>query len=282
MKKILLAFTLLISLSAKAADYPVVFEIAPESVGDTQTSSLTSSKIYDFVSSSISALTSSLLSYVNKSDIKAPTVVVYYSGSGTYTPMPGVKWIEVEMVGGGGGGAGAGLTSTSIGPTNGGNGGNSQFGGIIASAGKGAEYYIPGQAGAVSGSISEAVILNTQWGSLGKGGQVQPTTNGGVQLLGGKGAGSCFGSGGASAAGGGGGGAVAFGAGGAGGGGDAVNSQITGAGGGSGGCVKFIISNPTSYNYQVGSGGNQGIAVSGYRSGGNGRSGVIIVVEHYQ
>jgi len=49
-----------------------------------------------------------------------PTVQVFTSGSGTYTPPAGVRWIRVRLVGGGGGGANATAAS---GQTNVGSGG---------------------------------------------------------------------------------------------------------------------------------------------------------------
>ena len=41
---------------------------------------------------------------------RVPKIVTYTSGSGTYTPSPGTRYIPVRMVGGGGGGAGSGTS----------------------------------------------------------------------------------------------------------------------------------------------------------------------------
>lgn len=62
---------LLLSFNAVAADFTVEFTPAPNSVGNPQVSdgALSSSKIINFASEVVSALSSSLSSYVLKSDV---------------------------------------------------------------------------------------------------------------------------------------------------------------------------------------------------------------------
>lgn len=281
-RKILLISTLILSLSAHA-QYTVEVVPGEGSVGDNQVSGISSSKIPDFASAVISAISSTLNNYLLKSEIKAPTITRLVSGSGSYTPPAGVKWIEVEMVGGGAGGGGAGNLSTVVANASGTNGGATVFGGISAAGGTAGQWYMSGGGGPVTGSIAEAVILVSSQGGVAESGQLMPSTVNNTQLLGGAGGVSCFGSGGVSAAGGSGTMALAFGAGGGGGGGDPIASNRTGGGGGAGGCVRFIIPNPTSYNYQVGANGVGGAAGGGTtRSGNAGHSGVIIIKEYYQ
>lgn len=67
MKKMLLI--LLISLQAQAADFTVEFTPANNSVGDAQVSSISSSKISDFVSSVVTAISSTLSNYLLKSEV---------------------------------------------------------------------------------------------------------------------------------------------------------------------------------------------------------------------
>lgn len=60
LNKIFLLIILSISLSVKAADFTVTFQPAPNSVGDTEISSVSSSKISDFVSA-VTAIVNSLV-----------------------------------------------------------------------------------------------------------------------------------------------------------------------------------------------------------------------------
>lgn len=203
------------------------------------------------------------------------------SGTGTYTPGAGVKWIKVKMVGGGAGGAGSGTVTTG---TSGTNGGNTTFGDFVANGGGPGNWQNLGVGGAVSGSIAGATIINMTQGGYGQGGQIQPSTNGAVQLTGGHGGNSCFGSGGTSQAGGQGLQALYYGGGGGGGGGDAVNSVRTGGGGGAGGCIEFylpISSGATSFAYAVGGQGAGGAASTNGRTGAAGRIGAIHIEEHF-
>lgn len=71
------------------------FEPANNSIDDSKISSISSSKISD--------LNTSLAAYLLKTEIKAPTIQKFLSGSGTYSTPIGVRYIKVKMVGGAGG-----------------------------------------------------------------------------------------------------------------------------------------------------------------------------------
>lgn len=199
----------------------------------------------------------------------ASTVQVFTSGSGTYTTPTGVKWIEVQLVGGGGGGGGG------AGGGNGGNGGNTTFSTLTGTGGTG---------GANGG--------NGGGGQTASGGDVNITGGGGDSGQVGTAATACSGGGGGSSVFGGGGAiqyanagqAAAANTGAGGGGGGIVVVGITqgGGGGGAGGyCSKTIASPSATYSYAVGAAGSAGTSSGNSAAGGAGAAGIIIVREYY-
>ena len=259
MKKIsALILPIIISSSALAADFTVQFSPAAGSVGNTEVSSILSSKISDW-----STAFASLFS----STIKAPTQQIFKAvGSGTYTKPAGVLYLRVVMIGGGGGGSGSGSGGA------GGAGGNTTFGPSLLVAN--------GASGAGGGSAS----LGSATGiSLTGGNGASNIAQSGSYIFepGGHGATSPFGGAGASGNSGSGGSAVPnTGSGGAGAGAGTVATG-SGTGGGAGGYVNAIISSPaSSYTYNVGAGGNGGVGST--NTGGAGGSGFIEVTEYYQ
>lgn len=217
--------------------------------------------------------------YVDAQVAGLPTAQTFLtSGSGTYTPPAGVKWLRVRMVGGGGGGVGGG-TSAGSAP---GVGGNTIFGPLTAGGGQVGTWALAqgGSGGTVSGNAVPGGI--TVRGGVG--GSAIATSapanntggNGGSSALGGAGGGGnlTVGTvGGANTGGGGGGGS-----------GGSVTGAYGGAGGGSGAFIDVMIAPvAASYPYTVGAGGNAGAAGAGTGStaGGAGGSGGIWVEEHY-
>lgn len=213
----------------------------------------------------------------------APTATVLDSGSGTYFPPAGVKYLRVKIVGAGGGGAGSG---SSAGTAAGTGGLSSLIGGsfsLTANGGGGGSINAAGGAGGTY-SITGFGNLGTQGGMGGN-----PT---GLALnisgSGGIGGSSCLGGG---ATGGGGtnatSGSSAYnntGAGGGGGGGGINGAIYGGSGGGAGGCINLNITGtmPASIAYIVGAAGTSGGAGPSGAIGGGGASGKIIIEEHYQ
>lgn len=198
----------------------------------------------------------------------APTITKYLSGSGTYTPPRGARFLKVRMVGGGGGGGSAGGGST---------GGTTTFGTSLLTA--------------IGGSAGSGGVNGASGGTGGTATVAAPAV--GFALTGGNGDGSGFQAGGAFDSGGGG-GSSPFGGGGGGGKGDSgglsspdntggggggtgcLNANRCGSGGGAGGYVEAIINTPDiSYAYSVGASG------AGASGAGAGSSGVIIIEENY-
>lgn len=286
MKKLFLSIIILFSLSVNAADYTVEFTPSANSVGNEQVSSLAADKISNFTSAVISAISSTLSSYLKKEEIKLPTMQRFTSGSGQYNlpQNPKPLYIKVRLNGGGGGGAGshqggaAGTNATS--------GGNTIFGSYIARGGSGASSssnnsFTPG------GTItlgSGASVIHQMIGQSGSPGGYQTGTPG-AYIPGGNGGSSVMGPG-----------AVAggyynagvdaennTGGGGGGGGGQALGNYYTGKGGGAGAYLELRVDNPENfYNFTVGAGGPGGSAGGSGVKGGHGGSGIIIVEEFYQ
>lgn len=294
MKKLLLISVLLLSSPAYSADYTVEFQPADQSIGDQQVSSITSSKITDFISEVSSRISAVVANYVLKSDIKTPTIQTFLSvGTTTYTTPPGVKWIEVEMVGGGQGGGGAyaeGDSAALIQASFGSLGSDTSFGGtsfLLAEGG--------GRGGVNPDPVSKCVISSpaikiksysgTAGGLPNYGGTWNYSSGGtgGSSALGGAGPSSGFNKGQPAIA--------NSGSGGGGGGSNATASVYSGKGGYSGCYLVAQINNPaSSYQVVVGAGGAGGSG-SGPVSGGNktnkfdggaGASGIVIVREYYQ
>ena len=210
-----------------------------------------------------------------------PTATTFtVSGTGTYTPPAGVRYIRVRMVAGGGGGGGI------IGVPSGSNGSNSSFLGWTAlggagGAGGGASGALgQGGAGGTGGANATGNLVLRLPGGVGGNGQFGNQTSS-LQLtpLGGNGGSTPFGSGPVGRA------PVATpainnGAGGTGG--VSNNATIGGAGGGGGGeYVEFYVATPTSGAISVGAGGAGGPAGSGGVAGAAGSPGLIIVEEFY-
>ena len=214
----------------------------------------------------------------------SPTQSRYTSGTGTYTPSPGVLYIQVEMAGGGGGGSGSANNTNTGG--NGGNGGNTTFGTSLLTA-NGGTGGVWGNGGATAGGT--ATISSPAFGSAFSGGTGggQIASNSGTDtdgiISGGAGGGSLRQGGisGSSACG------AAVTNGGGGGSGAPVNTGTptsgTGTGGGGGGNLKAIIFNPlsTGYAYSIGSAGTAGSAGTGGAAGCAGAAGYIEVTEFY-
>jgi len=220
---------------------------------------------------------SALPTWQNASSGSTPTVQRFTSGSGTYTTPANVKWIEVKMIGGGGGG-GAATTN------NGTAGSDSTFGTslLTAGGGSGGSKGANGSgAGPVSGGTPTinspaitmvSVVGGSGWQAMG-GNNSLPGGPGGNGFFGGAGSyGNGSGSQGFSAetnSGAGGGGAKS-----------GTSGNIGAVGGAAGGYLEAIINTPSAtYAYAVGAGGAGGAA--GEFVGGNGGSGVILVIEHY-
>ena len=208
------------------------------------------------------------------------TVQKFTGGSGTYTTPAGVKWIEIEMVGGGGGGAGTGPSGGASSPTNGGASCWNTTGAACTSPVYSAGGGIGGSSGGgVSGSSTPYLAVSGGAGCAGS--PADLTDHHGV---GGNGADSYFGGGGrggiaatggsaiANTGSGGAGGAIVVG----------INSANSGTGGGAGAYLRAIITQPAAtYTYAVGASGGGGGGSGGGQSGGNGAAGMIIVHEFY-
>lgn len=222
-------------------------------------------------------LTTNWLVLAVSTNIFAPTVQTFISGSGTYVTPGNVSYIRVRMVGGGGGGAGSG-TGGSAGVA--GTGGTTTLGTSLLSAGGGygAVYYSSNSAQA-SGSITAPALGTVFFGGVASSGLYQTANAPGMS-----GASSAFG-------GAGGGGAPGISTGlaasintGSGGGGASTSGTVasTGAGGNAGAYIDAIIASPSaSYSYSVGASGLAGAAGTSGSSGGAGGSGYIEVTEYY-
>lgn len=207
---------------------------------------------------------------------RTPNIVRYTSGSGTYTPTPGTKYIVVEMVGGGGGGSSGGSTAGTAATS----GSSTTFGTSLLTANGGSFGVGLGAGGAGGGATinSPAVGQSSSGGS----GTAYMGVQAGLAIAGSHGGNSCFGGGGGGGpyASTGAAGAASTGSGGGGGGGG--TSANGGSGGGAGGCIKATIASPSSsYAYSVGAGGNAGTGGTGGNAGGAGGSGVIIITEYF-
>ena len=203
--------------------------------------------------------------------ITLPTVQRFTSGSGTWTPPAGCRYIRVRMVGPGGGG-GARLT-------NGGQvGTDSVFGAWTAihgdgGGGNGASALAAGGTGGANGAGTLITRVTGENGSSFL--SIDSTFN-----AGGHGGSSVFGGGGKGLNGAGEAGKANTGSGGSG---SGNLGGIPGVGGASGGAageyVEFFVSAPVAVSYTVGTGGVGGPA--GGNAGGNGAAGVILVEEFY-
>lgn len=204
-----------------------------------------------------------------------PTIQVYTSGSGSYTPPAKAYFLRIRMVGGGGGGGS--VNSTNSGGA-GANGSTSTFSGGTLAAG-GGQGGGNGGGGGAGGTSSGGNVLN----AVGSGGGAStvatagfPGGQGGSSLLGGGAPGT-----GTSGTGLNGAPATANSGGGGGGASSTASGTTTGSasGGGGGGYVEHILSSPTgSYTYSVGAGGAGGVATgTSIAQGGAGGSGTIII-----
>jgi hypothetical protein len=314
---------IMISAQSLAADFTIQVSPANNSVSDVQVSSISSSKITgqfdksridnlgslaakstitnsevadsalsinkiaNFASEVANAIASSMSNYLLKSDIKAPQVDVYTSGSGTYTLPSGAKYLRLRMVGGGGGGAGSSNASNDGG--NGSDGSASTFGSSLHSANGGGGAFHGGGANGTAGGSYTIGAGATGIGIVGTQGGASPYTSvnvayvpsgygGGSALFGGgggsTGAGNSGQSGAANTGGGGSGGGIIGGGG----------STAAGAGGGGGGSLDIIIASPAAnYSYVVGNGGSAGGGGSGNGlSGAAGAKGLVEVTAYFQ
>ncbi len=185
------------------------------------------------------------------------------AGASTYTPAFVFDYILVRAVGGGGGGGGSGAGSA-----NGGDGGDTIFGGTLT-AGKGA--------GVGTGGTTTDGDVNIGGGTGGASAGTYGVTSGGY------GGGTPFGGAGAGGAANGGGGQDGItntgGGGGGGGGGAGVNAAN---GGGGGAYLEKIISTlAASYVVTVGAAGAAGAGGAGGAAGGAGGTGLVIIDEFY-
>lgn len=220
---------------------------------------------------SIMTAVSGASSQMSWKEWRPPSVTRYMaSGSQLYTVPSGVRYLEVEMVGGGGGGGPA--ANVSIGAI----GGTSAIIGVAtATGGGGGDWGVTGATGGVARVNASATVLNltSTDGGYGNPGENILLVDYGV---GGNGGSSYYGGAGA------GGGATANGisgvtTSGSGGGGAGVGGPgKSGAGGGAGAFVKLLITSPSATYPAVVGGGGAG--ASGAGSGGSGR---IVFTEHY-
>lgn len=201
-----------------------------------------------------------------------PTQTRYTSGSGTYTPPVGVKWIRVRMVGGGGGGS---VSGNSGGAYNGQVGGNSTFGTSLLTANGGGGVAIYDTAPGGTGVVNSPAIGFAIKGGMGNASHAFNNSmgaSGGNSFLGGAGGQVSNGYSGNAAD-------ANSGSGGSGGGG--YSSGGGGSGGGGAGYVEATINTlAASYPYAVGVGGVAGTGGGG-NAGGAGGSGLIIIDEFY-
>ena len=205
----------------------------------------------------------------------APTATTFtVTGTGTYTPPAGVRYIRVRMVAGGGGGGGT------VGGAAGGNGGNSSFLGWTALGGTGGQPGGASSAGGFGGAGGTGGANGTGNAVLRLGGGVGGSGQSlaAIGAIGGNGGSTPFGSGPVSrpqlAA-----TVVANGAGGSGG--QTTSATVGGAGGGGGGeYVEFYVPTPTAGAMSVGAAGAGGTTGSG-AAGMPGSPGLIVVEEFY-
>ena len=242
------------------------------------------------VPSYTSLLTMSTSGVLSTVPYLVPTIQVFSTGTGTYSPHtnPSPVYVVVRSVGAGGGGGGTGSGGA------GGNGGNTTLGGttVIANGGTGGPNNantLGGAGGGASftGSGLSGVSLNG--GDGGAGGS--PTGASSVGLPGGLGGSSCY----SGAGSGGGNGGIngnsgyANTGGGGGGGGSPSGGQQSAGGGGGGGCVEVFVTGSTLASwissgaaYSIGAGGTAGAPGLGATAGGVGGSGGIEIKEYYQ
>lgn len=210
-------------------------------------------------------------------DVPVYTVTRLTSGSGTYTPPAGVRWLKVRGAGAGSGGTGSGTSGASSSLS--GPGGNTTFGSFATIYGAPASGQGYGPGGALP-IISGVTPIALHAGGQGQGGdQSGPITNnyptggqGGSSFFGGAGAGRFAAAAGfnGQACGGGGGGA------------GAPATGQSGAGGGAGSYAEFILANPTGpIAYSIGTGGTAGPAATAGYAGGAGFNGCLEIEEHY-
>jgi hypothetical protein len=216
----------------------------------------------------------------------APRLIVYNSGSGTYTPTVGTALIYFRIWGAGGGGTGAALAASNN-AGGGSNGGATTFGLSSAGGGQGAALRVslppaPGgvSAATVGGDVTSGGIGIV--GSYGSAGGVGPNGApggaGGTAPMMGVTSGAAAGGNSAFAP------ASNTGAGGGGGGGTTDASQgYAGAAGASGSYVEGWMTSPTAKSYSVGAGGAGGIGGAGTfpGAGSTGSAGKIMIWEYY-
>ncbi len=209
------------------------------------------------------------------SNTQVPSIQRFTSGSSTYTPSPGAKYIRIRMAGGGGsGGANAGGFAGLPGSSSVFSGGGIMLtapgglGGLAGSSGN-----LSGGAGGATPTAvgpNASIVVAQKGGAGGASSHRNPVS--GMQVAGGMGGATPFFGGGAASS------ALAgepnTGGGGAGRGGF---ETYPGSGGGSGAYLEVLVNNPSgTYSYTVGAGGT---AIPG--GGGNGGSGIIIIEEYY-
>lgn len=215
---------------------------------------------------------------------KAPTITRFLSGSGTFNPPAGAKYLIVTVQGGGGGGSGSGTSNTA---GNGGIGGTSSFESVSAAGGTGGIF---GDNGSTSGnggavSVSGATSIVALNGAPGSDASTSYWSTGGTptaNFSGGVGGISPFGGAGGTKTGGL--NAVAnSGSGGSGAPGQQTANFEAGAGGGAGAHARVLYPGPlaASYSYAVGAAGTAGTAGTSGGVGGIGGSGIVIVEVYY-
>lgn len=186
-----------------------------------------------------------------------------YTANGVYTPCSGIRYADVEVLGGGAGGGGTGITPGT-------DGGDSAFGNLIVAGGgravDAANYSYGGAGGVAKAAPMGAFIIN---GASGGSAIANWAGLGGASMYGGSLVNLVAGGTYASPASG-------YGAGGSG----AANREWSGGGGGSGAYIKALLpasSLTTPYSIVVGSAGVRGI---GGFNGSPGSPGVVIVTEY--
>lgn len=209
----------------------------------------------------------------NMTSFTMPTMQRLTTGT-LYTTPVGVKYIEVEMVGGGSGGSSSGTAARNSGAA----GGNTTFSTFLTANGAGATQDpgagTDGADGGTATTSAPAIAIIVSTGAKGSGvffyNQTTLYTGGPLGAntpIGGATSGSAN---------------VNTGCGGRGGGTGAI-AALNGLAGGGGGYIKAIIADPSAtYAFAIGAGGSGGAAGTSGNPGGNGGSGIIIVREFYQ
>ena len=245
------------------------------SLSSTGVTSFTESSTGTTVSKFNASTATSSTTVLGVIKLKAPTITILSSGSGTYTTPSSVIYFKIVMVGGGGGGGGANTGGSA--PTIGVSGAATIFGSSFLTCNGGNSTGAANGGSGGSSSIGSGAAGLSFTGSSGGGASYstafQQGGSGGSSPFGGAGQ-SVYSGSGTNAIGG-------TGSGGGGGGCTSNSNVILPGGGGAGGYISCLVSTIlSSYSYSIGTGGSGG--VGNISTGGNGGSGIISIEEYYQ